>query len=140
MRWLRRITKRLDGAGGADIGRDERLRRAAFVLLVLLNVLVASVAIFAVFAYAFAALRRERANAERLLLNILPAPIAGRTRAGDTLNVASRLEAMAPPGGIRVGELTARALAPDHVLLDRETVAVRGRGEMSTYLLHGRRA
>lgn len=237
--------------------------------LALLNVLVASVVIFAVFAYTFAALRREQANAERLLLNILPAPIAERMRAGetgiadgyedvtilfadvvgftrlaaslpagdvvrlldriftafdevverygvekiktigdaymvasglptkrpdhataaaevalamravvrraaeeegaslelrigmqsgpavagvigtrrfaydvwgDTVNVASRLEALAPPGGIRVGERTARALAPDYVLRDRETMAVRGRGEMSTYLLHGRRA
>jgi adenylate cyclase len=52
--------------------------------LALINVLTASSVLFTLVAYALLALRREEANAGRLLLNILPAPVAERMRAGET--------------------------------------------------------
>jgi adenylate cyclase len=58
---------------------------------------------------------------------------------GDTVNVASRMESTAPTGEIQVSERAYDRLAPLYVLEPRGSVEVRGRGEMSTWLLQGRR-
>jgi class 3 adenylate cyclase len=58
---------------------------------------------------------------------------------GDTVNIASRMESTAPAGAIQVSERTGRRLAGIYRLESREPVAIRGRGELSTYLLLGRR-
>jgi class 3 adenylate cyclase len=59
---------------------------------------------------------------------------------GDTVNVASRMESTAPAGAIQVSERTARLLEGRYELEAQEPVAVRGRGELTTYLLDGRQA
>jgi class 3 adenylate cyclase len=50
----------------------------------ILNVIAVSAVIFALIAYALAALRREQESVERLLRNILPASIAARMKEGET--------------------------------------------------------
>ena len=54
------------------------------LLLTALNFIAASAVIFGILAYALAALRGEQAKTDRLLLNILPAPIAERMRTGES--------------------------------------------------------
>jgi guanylate cyclase len=54
---------------------------------------------------------------------------------GDTVNTASRMESHAPPGAIQVTERTRRRLGDGFVLEERPRVAVKGKGEMTTYLL-----
>jgi class 3 adenylate cyclase len=70
------------------------------------------------------------------------AGVIGRTKFGydlwgDTVNTASRMESHAPPGEIQVTERTFRRLE-DGFLLERRTgVVVKGKGEMTTYVLVG---
>jgi adenylate cyclase len=72
------------------------------------------------------------------------AGVIGRTKFGydlwgDTVNTASRMESHAPPGEIQVTERTFRRLE-DGFLLERRTgVVVKGKGEMTTYVLVGER-
>jgi adenylate cyclase len=54
---------------------------------------------------------------------------------GDTVNTASRMESHAPPGAIQVTERTRARLGDGFVLEERPGVAVKGKGEMTTYLL-----
>ena len=68
------------------------------------------------------------------------AGVIGRTKFGydiwgDTVNTASRMESHAPPGAIQVTERTHGRLSDRFVLEKREGVAVKGKGEMTTYLL-----
>jgi adenylate cyclase len=68
------------------------------------------------------------------------AGVIGRTKFGydlwgDTVNTASRMESHAPPGAIQVTERTYRRLEHDFVLEQRTRVVVKGKGEMTTYLL-----
>jgi guanylate cyclase len=68
------------------------------------------------------------------------AGVIGRTKFGydiwgDTVNTASRMESHAPPGAIQVTERTRGRLSDRFVLEKREGVAVKGKGEMTTYLL-----
>jgi class 3 adenylate cyclase len=56
---------------------------------------------------------------------------------GDTVNTASRMEAHAEPGSIQVTERTYRRLRAAFELERREAVAVKGKGEMTTYVLLG---
>jgi guanylate cyclase len=68
------------------------------------------------------------------------AGVIGRTKFGydlwgDTVNTASRMESHAPPGAIQVTERTRRRLGDGFVLEERPGVAVKGKGEMTTYLL-----
>jgi guanylate cyclase len=68
------------------------------------------------------------------------AGVIGRTKFGydlwgDTVNTASRMESHAPPGAIQVTERTYRRLGDDFVLERRPGVAVKGKGEMTTYVL-----
>jgi class 3 adenylate cyclase len=72
------------------------------------------------------------------------AGVIGRTKFGydlwgDTVNTASRMESHAPPGAIQVTERTYRRLEDGFVLERRTGVAVKGKGEMTTYLLLGKR-
>src|ERR671911_171760 len=72
------------------------------------------------------------------------AGVIGRTKFGydlwgDTVNTASRMESHAPLGAIQVTERTYHRLE-DGFLLERRTgVVVKGKGEMTTYVLLGER-
>jgi class 3 adenylate cyclase len=57
---------------------------------------------------------------------------------GDTVNLASRLEAGAEPGSILVAESTARLLGGRYVLSGRREVDLKGMGPTPGYLLLGR--
>ena len=68
------------------------------------------------------------------------AGVIGRTKFGydiwgDTVNTASRMESHAAPGTIQVTERTHRRLERLFVLERRPGVAVKGKGEMTTYVL-----
>jgi adenylate cyclase len=72
------------------------------------------------------------------------AGVIGRTKFGydlwgDTVNTASRMESHAPPGAIQVTERTYRRLEAGFVLEQRTGVVVKGKGEMTTYVLLGER-
>jgi adenylate cyclase len=72
------------------------------------------------------------------------AGVIGRTKFGydlwgDTVNTASRMESHAPPGAIQVTERTYRRLEASFVLERRTGVVVKGKGEMTTYVLLGER-
>jgi adenylate cyclase len=58
---------------------------------------------------------------------------------GDTVNTASRMESYAPPGTIQVTERIFQCLQGRYEFHPRETIDVKGKGPMSTYLLVGRR-
>ena len=58
---------------------------------------------------------------------------------GDTVNTASRMQSHAEPGEIRVTEDTHRRLVGSFELEPRDLLEVKGKGEMRTYVLQGRR-
>jgi adenylate cyclase len=58
---------------------------------------------------------------------------------GDTVNIASRMESHGEPGGIQVTAATYQLLQTDYQLESRGAITVKGRGEMETYWLKGRR-
>jgi len=58
---------------------------------------------------------------------------------GDTVNVASRLEASAEPNRIHVSEAVAETLRGSFDLELRGTVELKGKGQTRTYFLNGRR-
>jgi adenylate cyclase len=58
---------------------------------------------------------------------------------GDTVNTASRMESQGASGGIQVTDVTYERLRNHYVFERRGTVLVKGKGEMVTYLLVGRR-
>lgn len=59
---------------------------------------------------------------------------------GDTVNTASRMESHGVPGAIQVSEATYEATKAHFDYESRGTITVKGKGEMSTYLLLRRRA
>lgn len=59
---------------------------------------------------------------------------------GDTVNVASRLENLAEPGTIQVGESTYERLRIHYDFSPRQVVSVKGRGDLPCYVLLGRHA
>ncbi|MBX3259795.1 MAG: adenylate/guanylate cyclase domain-containing protein [Labilithrix sp.] len=59
---------------------------------------------------------------------------------GDTVNTASRMESHGVPGAIQVSEATYLATKDAFEYEERGAVAVKGKGEMTTYLLVGRRS
>jgi guanylate cyclase len=72
------------------------------------------------------------------------AGVIGRTKFGydvwgDTVNTASRMQSHAPPGAIQVTERTYRRLEDGFVFERRTGVVVKGKGEMTTYMLLGER-
>ncbi len=58
---------------------------------------------------------------------------------GDTVNVASRLESTSQPGRIHVSDAVAEILGDDYMLETRGTIALKGKGEIRTWFLAGRR-
>jgi class 3 adenylate cyclase len=54
---------------------------------------------------------------------------------GDTVNTASRMQSHAPAGAIQVTERTHARLAEGFAFERRQGVTVKGKGEMTTYLL-----
>lgn len=56
---------------------------------------------------------------------------------GDTVNTASRMESHGIPDHIQVCEATYHLLKNDYLLEKRGLIAIKGKGEMTTYLLHG---
>jgi len=58
---------------------------------------------------------------------------------GDTVNVASRMESSAFPGTIQVTAETYRRLHERYMFAERGSIEVKGKGEMVTYLLMGRK-
>jgi guanylate cyclase len=58
---------------------------------------------------------------------------------GDTVNTASRMASHADPGTIQVTDATAEVLASSYRVERLDAVAVKGKGEMTTFRLLGRR-
>jgi adenylate cyclase len=58
---------------------------------------------------------------------------------GDTVNVASRMESHGLPGEIQVTDATYQYLKHDYTFQSRGTIQVKGKGDMTAYLLIGRK-
>ncbi|MBI3173884.1 MAG: adenylate/guanylate cyclase domain-containing protein [Chloroflexi bacterium] len=58
---------------------------------------------------------------------------------GDTVNIASRMESHGLPGRIQVSEAVYHCLREEYRFEERGPLTVKGRGEMTTYWLMGRR-
>jgi class 3 adenylate cyclase len=58
---------------------------------------------------------------------------------GDTVNTASRMESQGVPGCIQVTERARALLGDRYAFSDQHRVHVKGKGEMTTYFLTGRR-
>jgi class 3 adenylate cyclase len=58
---------------------------------------------------------------------------------GDTVNIASRMESQGIPGCIQVTESTYERLRDNYIFEQRGAIQVKGKGEMTTYLLIGKK-
>jgi len=58
---------------------------------------------------------------------------------GDAVNTASRMESQGIPGQIQVTAATYELLQADYELVQRGTIQIKGKGEMATYLLMGKK-
>jgi class 3 adenylate cyclase len=58
---------------------------------------------------------------------------------GDAVNVASRMESQGLPGGIQVTAATYERLKDKYLLEKRGAITIKGKGEMITYWLTGRK-
>ena len=73
------------------------------------------------------------------------AGVIGRTKFsndlwGDTVNTASRLEGQCPPGSILLSDATKRLLRGGYALRGPHLVDIRGKGELSTWMLEADQA
>ena len=59
---------------------------------------------------------------------------------GDTVNTASRMESQGIPGAIQVTAQTYERLRDRYLFEERGVISVKGKGEMITYLLRGRKS
>ncbi|AFZ17045.1 adenylate/guanylate cyclase domain-containing protein [Allocoleopsis franciscana] len=59
---------------------------------------------------------------------------------GDTVNTASRMESLGIPGTIQVTAQTYERLRDQFIFEERGIIPVKGKGEMTTYLLKGRKS
>jgi class 3 adenylate cyclase len=57
---------------------------------------------------------------------------------GDAVNVASRMESLGLPGKIQVTAATKERLQDQYVFEERGAIAVKGKGEMTSYWLVGK--
>jgi class 3 adenylate cyclase len=58
---------------------------------------------------------------------------------GDTVNIASRMESQGELGTIQVSEPTYQLLCDTHFFRERGRIQIKGRGEMTTYFMLGRK-
>ncbi|MCW8328988.1 HAMP domain-containing protein [Photobacterium sp. SDRW27] len=58
---------------------------------------------------------------------------------GDAVNTASRMESQGLKGGIQITEATHKHLRDKYVFADRGMVVIKGKGQMHTYILTGRK-
>jgi len=58
---------------------------------------------------------------------------------GDTVNTASRMESTGVPGRVQVTRATYERLSDEFEFEERGVVSVKGKGEIETWLLVGRR-
>jgi class 3 adenylate cyclase len=58
---------------------------------------------------------------------------------GDTVNTASRMESQGIPGSIQVTEFTYQCLRDKFLLEERGLISIKGKGEMLTYFLKGKK-
>ncbi|MGL5062298.1 MAG: adenylate/guanylate cyclase domain-containing protein [Microcoleus sp.] len=58
---------------------------------------------------------------------------------GDTVNTASRMESQGVPGAIQVTVATYERLRDKYIFQERGVISVKGKGDMMTYLLVGRK-
>jgi guanylate cyclase len=58
---------------------------------------------------------------------------------GDTVNTASRMESHGIPGAIQVSQAAYERLREEYAFEDRGVIQVKGKGDLPTYLLKGRR-
>jgi adenylate cyclase len=58
---------------------------------------------------------------------------------GDTVNTASRMESHGEPGKIQLTERAALMLQKKYILEKRDTISIKGKGEMTTYWLIGKK-
>jgi class 3 adenylate cyclase len=59
---------------------------------------------------------------------------------GDAVNTASRMESQGTPGRIQITNATRELLGPEFEYEPRGTVQVKGKGELETWYLLGRRS
>ena len=59
---------------------------------------------------------------------------------GDTVNTASRMESHGIVGEIQVTESVVAKLGAQYCFIDRGVMAIKGKGDMRTFMLQGRRA
>ena len=59
---------------------------------------------------------------------------------GDTVNTASRMESHGKPGKIQVTEKAAHLLQKEYMLEKRGRISIKGKGQMTTYWLIGKRS
>ncbi|GAB4291852.1 MAG: hypothetical protein Fur0025_27250 [Oscillatoriaceae cyanobacterium] len=59
---------------------------------------------------------------------------------GDTVNIASRMESHGIPGCIQMSESTYNRLQDKYIFTKRGSIRVKGKGDMTTYLLTSRKA
>jgi PAS domain S-box-containing protein len=59
---------------------------------------------------------------------------------GDTVNTASRMESLGIPGAIQVTAQTYKRLRDKYLFEEQGVISVKGKGEMVTYLLKGRKS
>jgi adenylate cyclase len=85
---------------------------------------------------------RAGVNSGEVLAGLVGGPSGHRKHGvvGDTVNLAARLESVAPAGAVVVGAETAAALPPGAVLERMQPLEVKGKEEpVEAYLLHGLR-
>jgi class 3 adenylate cyclase len=58
---------------------------------------------------------------------------------GDTVNTASRMESYGEPDAIQVSADTHRILAADYEFIRRDLTQVKGKGDLTAWILTGRR-
>ena len=120
-------------AGGIPLSREDHAEAIADTALAM--------------APALAGLAAERGTTLQVRIGIDTGPVIagviGRAKFiydlwGDTVNTASRMESHAQPGTIQVTERTYERLRERYELVPRGTVEIKGKGQMTTYLLLSR--
>ena len=80
-------------------------------------------------------------NTGEAMVAFVSGPVVGENVAGDVVNTASRLQGIAPPGGVVIGESTCRATRGRFEVEELDPVSVKGKAEpLRVWLVTGMRA